>query len=413
MVANGTRGLRSTSGYSCPSNSERQYELDWLRVLAILWAFAFHAVMFVPSTPALVRLVTDVGIHWRMPIVFAVAGATTALSLRSKSPRSWLSPRLNQLLWPLAFGMLVLLPAAEVLAHAGAAAEVLASPRSEILHADGALRLPVRDGSVRWEHLWFIWHLAIFAVLTVPLHRFAAPMRERLGRTLRRPASVLLLAAPLVATALVRDRWGIALSVFGLWQFHRLLTSLLIYSLAFLLADVPSFWEAASRQRRWALALALLSAAAAAYAGEHAAENRWMAKGEQASGLASQWFGIVAAFGYGRRYLGFTNRFLAYAAAASYPMYVLHQFVLDVIAARLQGALPAWAEFPTALLVATALSLALYETLVKRSITGRLLLTGRRPTRPIVPPRNQIPADISIERLVEEQSAARVRRAVA
>lgn len=64
----------------------RRYELDWLRVLAILAVFFFHSVRFFdpgdwhvknPTIYPALQVPAMVVVSWIMPLIFVISGAST------------------------------------------------------------------------------------------------------------------------------------------------------------------------------------------------------------------------------------------------------------------------------------------------------------------------------------------------
>ncbi len=79
------------------------------------------------------------------------------------------------------------------------------------------------------------------------------------------------------------------------------------------------------------------------------------------------WFFILALLAYGRRLLNFTNRFVKYFAEEAYPIYILHQTILVVIAFLVVrwglGVATKYATIVTLSFVGTILA---YDILVRR-----------------------------------------------
>lgn len=98
---------------SAPSTT-RRYELDWLRVLAILMVFLFHSGRFFvpddwhvknPTTYQGLAYVAAVVIVWMMPLIFLVSGASTFYALGKRGGGVFLKDRALRLLVPLVVGI--------------------------------------------------------------------------------------------------------------------------------------------------------------------------------------------------------------------------------------------------------------------------------------------------------------------
>ena len=142
-----------------------------------------------------------------------------------------------------------------------------------------------------------------------------------------------------------------------------------VFLLGFLVARRDGFRDAAVRLHRPALLLWLPSWAGLAAYMAH------FARGEPPDGLhlamrvawgVDQWCAIVAVPGLARRLAPGDSPLLHYLAAAVFPVHILHQTVIVVLAHRLKPLdLPPLAEGPLLVLATFALCLARYE-LVRR-----------------------------------------------
>ena len=98
----------------------RQHYIDWLRVLAVLLLFPFHASrVFNTDDPFYMKAahlsgpVSDVLNFisvWHMPLLFVLAGASTFFALGKRSTGQYLRERRARLLVPFLFGIFVLIP---------------------------------------------------------------------------------------------------------------------------------------------------------------------------------------------------------------------------------------------------------------------------------------------------------------
>jgi glucans biosynthesis protein C len=107
-------------------------------------------------------------------------------------------------------------------------------------------------------------------------------------------------------------------------------------------------------------------------------------------GYAAVWLSIIGFLGFGKRYLNRTSGSQKYLAEASYPMYIVHQTVIVVIAFYLVGTgLPEVVQWVLLLVGAVALTFAVYE--IVRRVNPLRFLFGMR-TRPRVPSTVERPA---------------------
>ena len=101
-------------------NQERQYYIDWLRVLLILSVFLFHIGMIFNTWGWHVKNDVQYGgilkssmtfLHyWRMPLLFLLSGAGTYFALGKRSSGQYLGERFKRLVIPLLVGVFTLVP---------------------------------------------------------------------------------------------------------------------------------------------------------------------------------------------------------------------------------------------------------------------------------------------------------------
>jgi glucans biosynthesis protein C len=375
------------------SKNTRRYDLDWLRVLALLALFFFHAGMpFVAEWDWHLKNATTSNLfqewmyllsRFRMALLFVVAGVGTAYALRSRGNSGFLGERARRLLLPLAFGMLVIVPPQiyfERLAHGvsyGNYLEFWASVfRFETYPA----------GNFSWHHLWFVAYLFVYSVLALPL--FAWLRSPRGSETWQRAAQrlggsrVFLLGLPIVVAfaALVPhfrgmqnfvDDWG----MFSVYFCYFLL--------GYALTAAPFLWDAIEQQRRHAVQAAIGCLLVMNYVRWNGLEPESLrgVTALLALSAAHGFFWVMALAGYARRYLNRNSPLLAWANEAVYPVYILHQTVIVTLAYYVLP-LGDGIGLKFAFLAAASLGLTLlaYEYFIRPYETARLLF-GLRPAR--------------------------------
>ncbi len=101
-------------------------------------------------------------------------------------------------------------------------------------------------------------------------------------------------------------------------------------------------------------------------------------------GFAAVWLTILGMMGFGKRRLERPSRPLAYLSEASYPLYILHQTVIVVLAFYVvQWALPGGVQAVLLFVLAVAGTFALYE--IVRRIGPLRFLLGMRVRRKRTP----------------------------
>lgn len=166
----------------------RLHYLDWLQVLAILGVFLFHAIRPFDDLPAwhienaeASALVTFFGgffILWGMPFFFLMAGATSWLSLRRRTPGRYVRERVTRLLIPFIVGAIVLTPiqAYYELTHVGwwkggsIVEFILSTDARTYFYAElNPIILSPETFSNVGYHLWFVGFLFSFALIALPV----------------------------------------------------------------------------------------------------------------------------------------------------------------------------------------------------------------------------------------------------
>jgi hypothetical protein len=106
---------------SSVSRHHRRYDIDWLRVVAVMLLIPFHTARIfdiwepfyaknAETNAALSYSVIALLTPWHMPLLFLLAGASTWFALGFRSGGQYARERFTRLLIPLLFGVLVVVP---------------------------------------------------------------------------------------------------------------------------------------------------------------------------------------------------------------------------------------------------------------------------------------------------------------
>ena len=205
-----------------PVKPERRWDIDWLRVLAVLLLFPFHTARifdvwgtwYVKNDQLSDALTYLVGYMnpWHMPLFFLLAGASTWFALRFRSGGKYAVERVKRLLLPFLFGLLVLVPPQTYFGlrnHSNYSESFLQYyPRFfEMIPAD-------MDGyflgGFTLAHLWFIIYLFIISLVALPLFLL---LNRKSGQRLvgwlaafcSLPGTIFLLAVPIIVMGSITD----------------------------------------------------------------------------------------------------------------------------------------------------------------------------------------------------------------
>lgn len=363
-----------------PQTATRRHDLDWLRALAILAVVLFHAAMpFAAEEDWHIRNATSSNLllefnffisRFRMAMLFVIAGIAATFVLRRRSPGAFLKDRAKRLLVPLAFGILVIVPPQiyfERLADGAFTGSFLAFwPRTLELR-------PYPAGDTSYHHLWFIFYLFLYGLLLTPVLAFVRTPRGAawLARVRARIArhGVHWLAVPVVLTyALLIQRFSGAQNIVD--DGAMFLVYFGYFVTGWLVGNDPAIWARIEGGRRGAFTTALLLLLVINGVRWNAARPEVGYTPERLAWLAllglHAWCWVLAILGYGKRWLDRDHPVLGWARDASYPVYILHQTVIVILAFYVvQTDETVLAKFLFTAFVSLGVTVALYEALVR------------------------------------------------
>ena len=365
--------------------------------MAVFLLFFFHAARvfdpwenFYVRNDALSPVLFDIVIRslspWHMSLFFLLAGASSYFALCHRSGRQYVRERFKRLLIPFIFGVLVLIPPQSYLglvSHSDYSRSFLAwLPNFFTLQEDDMDGYFM--GGHTWGHLWFIIHLFIYSIVAVSLFLYlnresGRRLISRIAKAFKNPGVLYLFPVVLVVMNEFPEIAG------GNPLFY-----ITFFICGFLLMSDASFMDTIDRQK-----LILLITGPVIFIGILIAigTNNWP---EDLPGWANDivdayvdcfvpWFVILTILAYGRRFLNVTNRFLKYFAEAAYPLYILHQTAIIIIAFYVvQSDMPVALKYAVIVSASLASTLLVYHVLVKRTNATRFLF-GMKGLRKRVP----------------------------
>jgi peptidoglycan/LPS O-acetylase OafA/YrhL len=386
-----------TPAGSSGAKSIRLYYLDWLRVLAIVGVFFFHAVHPFDAFPweiknaeqsALVTLFIVFLAPWGMPLFFFLSGAGTWFALRRRTPRKYAVERFQRLLIPYIVGCLLFSPIQLYFQwmHQSQTGVFVGSLWEFFL--DRKVELGPHVFGWAGYHLWFLGFLFAYSLIALPVFlwlRKDAGQRaiDWLARLGQRRGGLLLFVVPLIVIQLILrpyfpDEHG--------WTDFVYTLTFFVYG--YILYADERFTPAVRRDWPLMLAGGILSTLFFWVGGATGVAMEWMdAAGTPGFYLLwtvwsiNGWCWTLFMLYIGMRYLDFTNKWLVYGQEAILPFYLLHQPVIIVIAFSVVQ----WdAGIPLKLLVVVLgsllVSLGLVEFVVKRvSVLRRLFGMKAKP----------------------------------
>jgi glucan biosynthesis protein C len=330
-----------------PSGTDpRRYDLDWLRLIAIIILLFYHTGMWFNTWGWHVKNnETSAGFnywmvwlhYWRMPLLLFISGAGTYMALGKRTPRQFAGERFRRLFIPLIFGMFVIVPPQIYYERIQSYANYWEFYKTVFQF------VPYPRGSFSWHHLWFVVYLLFYSFLALPLLIYLRTERSHGFKT----RVVKLLSSKtgiLFAPSLLILFTQILLRPFFPDELHDLTdAAFFVYYFCFFVFGMICFssaelWESIGKNRKGILVTTLL-ALILFYAGYLNLRNiihlPWSRDNMETAfdvvAIFAGWFSVVSVIAYGQYYLNRPHPWLKYFNEGLYPFYILHQTVIIAV----------------------------------------------------------------------------------
>ena len=363
--------------------AQRLFFLDWLRIGAFALLVLYHVGMFYvgwdwhvksPSASARIEPLMRLSSPWRMSLLFLLSGAATAWMLQRRPGRGsgLLRERASKLLLPLVTGLLLIVPpqpyfeVVQKVGYGGSYLDFLKlyfSAYGGFCRGSDCLVLPT------WNHLWFLPYLFFYTALLVLLRRaLPAPWRAAAALHFGALPAWQLWLLPVLLLALIRlallTRFGTTHALVDDWFNHATYFGVFLLGAGFALQ--PQLFTRIEPLRWPALAVALLCWAGTTLYFEALRDVPAVPEGlralQRVAHAALQWSALVAILGFAHRHLNHDHRWRAPLTEAVFPVYLVHQTVIILLAMAFAPlVLPTGAEAALLVLLTFALSLAFWR----------------------------------------------------
>lgn len=336
---------------------ERRYDLDWLRIIAILAVFVFHCTRFFDTegwhlknseqSHVLFILVRGLLWPWLMELFFLLSGAGSWYALKSRSTGAYLLERVKRLLIPLyTVGLFILLPPQfyfELVTNTG-----FSGTFGDMFHRYfGGLSLP---RITLWPstllplpfsgHLWFLKYLFLISLVILPLQLFLKSQRGerwigRLAGWCDHRGGVFIFVIPLALTLIVFR---------ALFKVERSWCDFVWYAIYFMIGYVmvaDNRFINAFRKHRWiclplwivgffgGVGFIVLVVGYDPFPGREPFSFVYVLY--QIVWSMSSWSAVVFILSLGARYVNFNHKILAYGNEAVLPFYLFHQTIILIV----------------------------------------------------------------------------------
>ena len=376
-----------------PKSASRRYDLDWLRVLAILAVFVFHCTRFFDTDDWLIKNATtylpvqiwmEFATSWGMPLILIISGASAFLALDKHRPGRYAGGLVLRLFVPLMAGIFTHVAFQIYLdnLHSGKFSGSFFAWYPH--YFDGMYGF---GGNFAWMgmHLWYLELLFIVSLICLPLFvwlkRTSVGRRvlQRMGDLLANPAAVPLLALPAVLLILNLDAatWGN--QSLGGWS---VVIYPLFYIAGFVILANERLQKTIVRMRRLHLGMGVILIVARLFAEFQTVLPVPYSLANPLTDVLNclaVWSWLLAIFGFGTAHLNFTTPLLKYASEAVLPFYILHQTVIVTLGYFVvQWAIPDLLKFLIILSGSFLSVMGMYEFIVRRHNALRFLF-GMKP----------------------------------
>ena len=318
----------------------RRYEIDWVRNISILMLFVYHTsaifcmfgdfYIISDNKNMLANLLIVLMFVWYMPSLFFLAGASTYFASKKRNYKEYMIERLKKLLVPLVFGILILVPPQTYMAR-------IWRGETNIKYIDHLKYFFTNitdftgfDGGFTPAHLWFILYLFIVSFIGGYI-LFNCFKDSNKIFNLNKIKSLIFNKFSILILLLM----GIVSDIFPSIMGKSIVGCLLIFILGYIVYSEECIIDKIVL-KRFKFLLALISVAIIGVLYVFKIKDLlpmnyyWIIESVLKNMVLI--FAIASIVGFSSVYLNKNNSVLKYLNEASFPVYIIHQPILLVIA---------------------------------------------------------------------------------
>ena len=325
---------------------ERSYELDWLRIVATILIFFFHAARaFNYEEWEIKNNETDLGLSilvayinlWVIPLFFIIAGMGTFYALGVRKGKVYAKERFKRLMIPLIVGMFTHLATQVYIARVthgdfqGSFIEFYLYHYFNGVYT-GVFTPETGNFALIGMHMWYMLFLFIYSIILLSLFQYLRREENtdkllKLGAFFKKPGALYLLVIPIF---IVDEILNVIFIPLGLppQGGYQIFTYIIIFIYGFLLVSNDEFKQALERHGlpSFIIAMVLLIFLAIEFlTGNYSPLTRLLA-------VICGWSWIITVIYLGRKFLNFNHKSLKFLNDIVLPFYILHQTIIIIVA---------------------------------------------------------------------------------
>ncbi len=295
--------------------TERRYDIDWLRVIAIGLLLIYHVAIVFQPWGALIGFIqsenpmesiwkpmTMLNV-WRIPLLFYVSGMGVCFAMRKRNFKQLLFERAKRILVPFMFGSFVIVPVHVYLWQKYYYQDIIYSPHP--------------------GHLWFLGNIFVYVIILVPVFFYLRNnktlfLNRWLNKLYSNPISILAIGFPFILeTLIVKPE---SFEVYAMTM-HGFVIGLLAFFFGFtFILNGKVFWQTILKWK-W-----LYFATAGLLYGIRLLYFRLNAPNYFVAIESVMW--VISILGIAYRYLNKPSKVLTYLKQGAYPIYILHMIFI-------------------------------------------------------------------------------------
>lgn len=316
------------------ASSNRRYDIEYLRIIAVLLLVPFHCAMVFfsyesfyvksPSSHCLLDYFVFFLSPWHMPLLFVIAGMSSFYALQKRSWKQYLEERTQRLFIPFGFAILFIVPPQPYLAYLKDHPDVTlwTFVKQYFFQIQGDFS--GYTGYFTPAHMWFVLYLYFFSIISLPLFLKIKQNSMSIGKYFAK--YYILLLYPIII--------GLAdqLPAIGSKNPFYYYTYFLI---GFIFASNSEIEKSLNTIKLFALISGIITTVVYLYFVKISFTFEKYSSQDVLFYILRRfnaWFWLILILGYGKEFLNFFTGILPYASEMSYPFYILHQTIIIILA---------------------------------------------------------------------------------